>query len=339
MTPEVHPVDALLRAAVGDPAPSLADQMRGQRALAEVIAAEHIDGATLSRSPRRSSSPAPWWRPASLATAALVLLFAVVAVAGLLRPQPVTALGELAEVAERVASPTAGASEYVYTRTSESSLSTVAGAELGLDHREFVSYLQRFVVERWEAPDGSVHQETIFEAPKFFDAEAQAAYAGSPLETFEAVGEVRVDNFAAAPSILSARAWPETPEDLLSAIQVYITNEGNAVVAEARVMELAADLLRATGAKPELRSAVLGALDLMDVEIQERSNTQSVIVSLQYTLDVRHRLELEFDANAFLIREKLVRLDASTLAGTPAGAVVQESMYSPARIVDSLDAP
>lgn len=338
LTPETHPVDQLLRAVTGDPAPSLADHLSGRRALADAIASEGAGARVRSRPARGFRPVASWWRPASLATSALVLAIAVVAVAGLLRPQPVTALGELAEVAERVAAPAADAGEYLYTRTFEASVTSVLASELGLDRDGYVSYVRRVFEERWVALDGSVHREITFQSPVFFDAEAEAAFAASLHGDFEPVGETVIDDFVEV-SVLDARSWSEEAATLLGEMRTFVTNEGNAIVNDAAVVELAADLLRAPDATPELRSAALGALDLMDVEIQQRSNTESVIVSIQYTVDVVQRLELEFDSMANLVGERLIQLEASPVAGTPAGAVLQDSTYSPARVVPSLDAP
>ena len=266
----------------------------------------------------------------------MVLVFAVVAVTGLLRPQPVTALGELAEVAEQVAPPTAATGEFIYTRTLESAVTSLPGAELGLDDRIDVAFLERSVVERWVAPNGSIHEERTFEAPVFFDSEAEAAYVASEPVGSELVGQTTVDDFTPT-SILGERAWPEDPEELLVAMRTFVTNEGSAVISDASVIGLAADLMRAPKATPSLRSAVLGAVDLMDVEIQERSNGRAVIVSLQFTEEVLQRFELEFDADANLVRERLVYLEALPEAGIPAGATIEETVYSVPRVVDSLD--
>ncbi len=280
-----------------------------------------------------------WWRPVTLATAALALVFAVVAVTGLLRPQPVTALGDLARVAEQTTPPAARGGELVYSRTQERALVVVSGEDLGLADRESAAFLSPIVRERWAAPDGQIREVVSVGEPEFFDEEAEAAYRTGDLAIFDGVGEVFVSDFTAETTDLEARNWPTEPAALVAAMQAYVSGQGSGITQDAAVVELAADLLRVSTATPELRGAVLRALDRAGVDVAERAGAEGVIVRVQYVDQVQTLLELEFDADANLVLERVTWLEAFPLAGTPAGVILQESVYTPARVVDSYDGP
>ncbi len=175
--------------------------------------------------------------------------------------------------------------------------------------------------------------------PEFFDAEAEAAYRTGSLSIFDGVGEVFVNDFTAEATDLGARSWPTEPAALIAAMRAYVSGQGSSIAEDAAVVELAADLLRVSTAPPELRAAVIRILDRAGVDVAERAEAEGVVVSIRYVDQVLTLLELEFDADANLILERVTWLDEFPLAGTPAGAILQESVYTPAQVVDSYDRP
>ena len=264
MSVEAHYVDTLLRDLAGDPSPSLSDVLAGRRMLASAIATE-------ARPPvRRRSLEHTWWRRASVAATAVALVVAVVAVTGLLRPQPVTALGDLARVAQRVDVAPLASGDFTYSRSLESQLIIVSGAEIGLPARAYAAYSLPLTRERWVGGDGAIHEEVTIGDPMFFDPAVAEAYTTSGLSEQDRVGATEVIEFTPEATVLGVRDWPTDRDSLLDAMVAYVSNQGREVAEVAAVVELASDLLRASGASPELRAAVIGALDQMEVEVTTR---------------------------------------------------------------------
>ena len=333
MSAEAHAVDTLLRDLAGDPSPSSNDVLAGRRRLASAIAAEVRPQA------RRRSLAHAWWRRSVVAASAVALVVAVVAVAGLLRPQPVTALGELAHVAERVEPVALSGGEYFYTRSVESQLIIVTGSEIGLDDRAYAAYLLPLVRDRWVDGDGDIYEEVTVGAPQFFDDAVEAAYAMSGLAGQDGVGSTEVSEFTPEVTVLGVRNWPTNPDALRNAMAAYASNQGREISDDAALVELAGNLLRATGATPELRAAVIGVLDDLDVDVTTRSAGSGVVVALDYQDELRARLILEFDDDANLVRDRLVWLEDAPLYGVPAGTAFFDARLSPSRVVESLTRP
>lgn len=333
MSAEAHAVDTLLRDLTGDPSPSPSDVLAGRRLLASAIAAEARPLV------RRRSLDHAWWRRISVAASAVALVVAVVAVTGLLRPQPVTALGELAHVAERVEPVALSGGQYLYTRSFESQLIIVTGAEIGLVDRAYAAYSLPIVRDRWVDEDGGIYEEVSVGAPEFFDDAVEAAYGASGLAEQDGVGTTEISEFTPEATVLGARNWPTDPAALRDAMRAYASNQGRDISDDAALVELAGNLLRATGASPALRAAVIGVLDDLDVDVTTRSAGSGLVVALDYQDEVRARLILEFDDDANLVRDQLVWLEDAPSYGVPAGTAFFDTQLSPSRVVGSLTQP
>lgn len=339
VTYEPHPVDTLLRAAAGDPSPSYADVLKARQALDAAIAAETVSPPLAASRPRRVPPFRSWWRPVSTAAVVMAILIVVVAVAGLLAPEPVTALGELATVAERRDPVVAAESQYAYSRLEQVRTEFLEGADMGLPERGVVAFQLPRQRETWRAGDGSVFERTIIGEPLFFDSETEAAFAASGLDERFQVGEVTESEYVETRSILAERLWPTDAGVLLAAMRSWVSNEGNPVSETAAVVELAGELLRETGAEPELRAAVLRALDELGLDTFASDDGRRTTVAIQYVDGEVVRLELQFDADANLVAERLIWVDDSSELGVAAGTAILQSEYSPVRTVDSIDVP
>lgn len=334
MTVEAHPVDTLLRGITGDPSPTISEILGARRRLSAAIAAEARRGR------RGGFLASPWWRRTSAALSAAALVVAAVAVAGTLRPRPVTALGDLAQVAERIDQPVVGAGEYAFAGSTDDVLQIVAGVDVGLPDREAVAYVLEIVTDRWVAPDGTIHEERLVQSPRFFDADAERAYYGSDLPEADRLGTLVVGDFAPESTELGVRDWPLDSGDLLETMRIHVSSEGRELDDTAAIIELAADLLRPSNAPAELRSAVFEAMSLLDVEAA-KLDSGGVVVTYE-TVDefgIESEFTLEFDAAANLVRERKVWLEDAPMFGVPAGTVVLDSQSSPSRVVESLERP
>lgn len=336
MTVEAHPVDTLLRAIAGEPSPTRDDVLAARRSLLRAIATE------AQRSVKGFSLPSIWWRRVTAAISVAALVVAAVAVAGLLRPQPVTALGDLARVAERVEPLAIASGEYTYTASTEVRLESRAGSDMGLDDRGDLVYLLPLVRDRWLAADGSIHEEVLVGSPQFFDPEVEAAYYASGFAEVDGVGITTVSDYQQeSGTVLGDRDWPTDTSELLDAMRAYTSSQGDAVIGDAQLVELAADLLRSSEASPELRGAVLEALGRLDVDVNERVGEAGLAVAIDFVdvAGISSRLILEFDADANLVREREVWLEGVPELDIPAGTVILDSQLSPGRVVGSLHRP
>jgi hypothetical protein len=175
--------------------------------------------------------------------------------------------------------------------------------------------------------------------PTFFDRAVADAYAASGLAEQDRVGATEVNEFTPEATVLGVRDWPTDRDSLLEAMVAYVSNQGREVAEVAAVVELASDLLRASGASPELRAAVIGALDELEVEVTARTGGDGVAVAFDYVDEVRARRVLEFDRESNLVRDRLVWLEDAPLYGVPAGTAFFDSQLSPSRVVESLKRP
>jgi len=328
---EAHSVDIVLRDVAGDPSPSASDVLAGRRLLVSAIAAERAPDA------RRRAHGIRWrWVAAASSVVALV---AAVAVTGLLRPRPVTALGELAQVAERVERAPLAAGTYDYVRATESRLLVVAGSEIGLADRAYVAYAVPLVRDRWVSGDGVIHEEVTHGQPVFFDSVVEAAYATSGLAVVDRIGATDVAEFTREATVLGVREWPTSRDELVVAMRAYVSGRGSDVAEVAALVDLAADLLRASGATPKLRGAVIAALDTLDVDVATRREGGGLAVAVEFEDVVRARRVLEFDASANLVRDRLMWLEDAPLYGVPAGTAFFDTQLSPSRVVESHTRP
>lgn len=335
MTIENHPVDVLLRAAIIDPVPSPADTSKVRAALtAAIVAEQEADRAPTP--PQRRKDPLAWLRWAPAAGFAAAVLIAVVVVTGLLSPEPVTALAELAAVAEQREPISVDQGEYAYTSVSEVATFFLDGADIGLAPGEVVSYQLVFDRERWRSRDGLVFERTTVIEARFFDDDVEAAYAANDYGVVDGVGLTTEVEYVEATTPLDQRVWPTDPEALLAAMRSQVSSEGNPIPESAALVELASALLRETGAEPELRAAVFQVLDELGLNVVTRSGGAEIEVGIDFTDTVPTRLELTFDAEANLVAERFTWIDGDADLGVPPGTVIQETRLLPSRTVDAI---
>lgn len=331
MTGDAWSVDELLRAATGDPRPPEEIVERGRRVLVAAIHEETARPATVAR---RTWSPR--W---AVAGVILTLVAALVVTGVVVAPQPVTALAQLAEVAEKVTVPVPSEGEYLFTSAEETVMSMRSGSELGLPALETAAYLLPTSTLSWS--DGAmVHEEMTVGHPVFFSPEVEAAYEASGLAEEEQVGEVIVSDYEVVVDDLSVQAWPTEAEELRDAMAAYVSGEGSAVPEEARIIDLAANLLREGREPAEVRAAVLRVLDSLEgVTVTEAGDIVTVAVEYADDLGVPTRTELRFDRESRLVGQSVVWPDGFAAVGAPPGTPVYEARYVPAQVVDSLDVP
>ena len=325
MNSQGHPTDLLLREATGSPEPSETEYLHGRRVLNAAIAAEALRSPGIVRFGR-------WLPKLAAAGAAFVMVVAIGIAISLVRPQPVTALGELANVAERVERTSVAGDEYLYSRSSGITLFGFNGTDVGRPELGEFAYLVPHTTETWTT-DGTrfVSQSTL--QPVFFVAEAEQAYFEAGLDAVDGIGVTVEETTSQADQIIDERDWPTSPGQLRQAMQSYVSNEGSFVASDVQLVELAGTLLRETGASSELRAAALRVLEDLNVDVTERIDGDGVAVGIEFFDGVRRMRVLEFDANSNLVREYERWLDGNDQLGIPAGTIVHEVTYSPVRVV------
>lgn len=325
MSTQGHPLDLLLREATGSPQASETEYLHGRRMLNAAIAAEAKRASGFARAGQ-------WLPRLAAAGAAFVLVIAIGISISLLQPPPVTALGELANVAERVERTSAADGEYLYSRESGVSIHVRDGADLGEPELGLVAYLLPINEETWVA-NGTRFVSRATLQPVFFSAEAEAAYFAAGLDVSDGVGETREETTNQPVQIIDERDWPTTPGQLRQAMRSYVSNEGTAVATDVQLVELAATLLRETDASPDLRAATIRVLEDLDVEVTERGDGSGLSVGIEYTDGVAKMRVIEFDAESNLVREYERWLEGDPQLGVPAGTIVYDATFSPVRIV------
>lgn len=327
MTDDSAGIDDLLRRLTGDPVPGPATIDAGRMRL---MAAIHQETAVHVIARRRSA--APWLRRVAVAAAvvAVALTFSVIT------PTEVTALGDLAQVAETVAPTVATEGQYVYQVTDQAGLDSLSRADLGLRGDGIVAYLRSVQVHTWETAD-AIREEVVLGIPLFFDDVAQAAYRGSPAEARERPGTATSGERERVPTRLDVRVWPTTSDALRSAMEAQVSNEPAARPQAAQVMGLAGELLRDPRIEADLRSAVIRVLDGIDGVVVGHIG-DGVTVSLRYTAppggDTLYTLA--FDGQGRLLRETETWLDGNQDLGVPAGTIVFDRRYGIPMVVDSI---
>lgn len=265
---------------------------------------------------------------------AFVMVVAIGIGISLVRPKPVTALGELANVAERVEIARAADGEYLYSTSTGVSINFRDGADIGRPELGAFAYLVPRTVETWIADDVMIVARTTMQ-PKFFDPAAERAYFEAGLDADDGIGQTTEDTLSMADQIIDQRDWPTSPGQLQQAMEAYASNEGSQVATDVQLVELAAVLLRETEASPRLRAAVLRVLEDLDVDVATTSDG-GVSVAIEFVDGVRRLRVIEFDAQANLVREYETWVDGDRRLGVPAGTVVHEAAYSPVRVVTEI---
>jgi hypothetical protein len=324
--PSIGAIEAMLRTATGDPAPSPDVVRLGMLRLETAMRSEVAAGATRRR-PRR------WSRAVAVAG----LAAAIVVVGTVVIPDQVSALAELAEVAESVLPVEAGDGSFVYRVSDQTALAAVSAADLGQPGAGDISYLRNVRTRSWETAD-SVRLETELGPLQFFSPEDEAAFNASPLAAQARPGTVTVSETERVPNDLDARSWPIATDELRRAMEAYVSNEPSDTPMAVRLMGLAGNLLRDPRIDAPLRAAVLRVLD--DIEGIEVSVVDGVV-----TASARHLApsgatavtSMEFDAGAHLIQESEVWVDGHAGLGIPPGTAVFDSRHSIPEVVDEID--
>lgn len=327
MTDDSAGIDDLLRRLTGDPVPGPATIDSGRLRL---MAAIHQETAVPDIASRRSAGS--WLRRVAVAAAvvAVALTFSVVT------PTEVTALGDLAQVAETVAPTIAADGQYVYRVTDQMSLDALSWADLGIGGDDLVAYLRSVQIHTWENTD-AIREEITFGAPVFFDPVAGAAYSGSSAEARERPGSVTSSERERVPLRIDQRVWPITPDALRGAMEAQVSNEPAATPEEGRVMGLASELLRDPRIAGDLRSAVIQVLDGINGVVVGHVG-DGAFVSLRYTAPPGGDtlFTLAFDGQGRLLRETETWLDGNEDLGVPAGTIVFDRRYGIPMVVDSI---
>jgi hypothetical protein len=324
--PSIGAIEAMLRTATGDPAPSPDVIRLGMLRLETAMRSEVTADARRLR-PRR------WSRAVAVAG----LAAAIVVVGTVVVPDQVSALAQLAEVAESVLPVEAGVGTFVYRVSDQTGLASVSAADLGQPGLGDISYLRNVRSRTWEAAD-TVRLETELGPLEFFSPADAAAFNSSPLAAQDRPGTVTVSETARVPNDLDARPWPVTTDELRRAMEAHVSNEPSDVPMAVRLMGLAGNLLRDPRIDAPLRAAVLRVLD--DVEGIEVSEVDGVV-----TASARHLVpsgatavtSMEFDESAHLVRESEVWVEVPAGLGIPPGTVVFDNRHSIPEVVDEID--
>ncbi|MBA2338026.1 MAG: hypothetical protein H0V96_09785 [Acidimicrobiia bacterium] len=324
MTDDSAGIDDLLCRLTGDPVPGPATIDAG---MLRLLAAMRQETATPTR-----RSTTPWLRRVAVAAAVVAMALAV----SVLTPAEVTALGDLAEVAETVAPTIAAEGQYVYRVTEQTGLQSLSRADLGIGGSGDVTYLRSVEVHTWEGAD-AIREEVILGSAEFFDPTAEAAYRGSSAEAREKPGTVVSSERERVPFPLDARLWPIATDALRGAMEAHVSNLPAETPEAAQLIDLAGELLRDPRIAADLRGAVIRVLDGIDGVVVGHVD-DGVTVSLRYTAppggDTVYTLA--FDGQGRLLRETETWMDGNDAAGVPAGTTIFDRRYGIPMVVDSL---
>ncbi len=324
--PSTGAIEAMLRTATGDPAPSPDVIRLGMLRLETAMRSEVAAGATRLR-PRR------WSRAAAVAG----LVAAIVVVGTVVIPDEVSALGQLAEVAESVLPVEAGDGTFVYRVSDQTGLVSVSAADLGQPGVGDISYLRNVRSRTWETDD-SVRLETELGPLEFFSSADEAAFNASPLAAQDRPGTVTVSETGRVPNDLDARAWPVTTDELRRAMEAHASNEPSDTPMAVRLMGLAGNLLRDPRIDAPLRAAVLRVLDgVAGIEVSDVDGVVTVSARHLAPSGATAVTSMEFDEGAHLIRESEVWVDGHAGLGIPPGTAIFDSRHSIPEVVDEID--
>ncbi len=328
MKGDTHPVDVLLRAAVGEPLPTTDDVLAGRRMLLAAMRAEQERAATPSVA---TSRPRRGFAVASVTA----LVLAVVVGASLLTPTPVTALGDLAVVAERLPAVPLGDEAYVYTKTAETSIQYHPAEALGLPTTGTVAYLLPIVRERWEGSDGIADESVRIGEPRFFDPAHKRAYNQSGLRESDGVGTLDEGGFSSVPNLLDERDWSTDPVELLEQMRVTASSQAGSDPEDAAIVSVAKNLLVDPATEPGLRSSLLQALAILDPGEIVRSPNGEVVLSVEFidAADVPTRIEIEFDRNSNVREFRRIQPQGDPVSGVPPGTAVEQTTWQVRRAV------
>lgn len=257
------PVIRALRDAAGDPRPSAAERQRAEGALQRALA-----GAP-SRRTRRWSGRKSWRFVVAIAASSVVALGLAVQQ---LRPTAASAaLSEIAAAAERVDPLDIPAQAFAYTLSETTVLAVQPPDAFGevVVPATGIAYLLPQTRESWIGTDRVVQLRITTGQPTFFTPESEAAYYSAGLDRSDKVAQTVTSTVSGTPSLLESRLWPTNPDQLLETFRSLVPPD-RGLPDTVEIFDLALDLLRETGAPPELRAAVVRVLSTLDLEILER---------------------------------------------------------------------
>lgn len=310
-----------LRPAGDPPRPSATDRSKARERLQKAIATEqHRRGAV----------------PPVLSWGAVIIAGVLLIFWTFVRPTPAIAvLMETAEAA-RLASPLEVAEgRYLYT----ASQTRVLVMRPGVDFKstaESVAYLLSGLREVWRQPAHRFIQiRSTVEDAIFFDTAISTAYFQLNLDQDDGLGESITEQFVDVRDPLLETGWPIDPDQLQAAMEAAIATSDDTRSTEARLLDLAVDLLRETFPSPGLRGAIFEVLARYDFEIME--DQQSVTVAATYEDPVETRLEVILNRMGQLLSEKVTLLEGDPQLGIPHNTVVFSAEFTLPVIVQELD--
>jgi hypothetical protein len=311
-----------LREGFQSPTPGPQERDRAWGYLQEAFSADEL----LTR--RRSK-----WRRAPVAVLALGLLS--IGILALSQSNPARAsLFEIAQASRRATPIEVPAGSFLYVRSAHVDLALRPGAEFGLD-RDYVAYLVPTNRESWSSSDpGFVHLRIEVGQPQFFTQEVELAYYTNGLNALDSVGETIVERFSGVNDPIAAVEWPTDVEQLRDAMEEYVSEQGDGRPLEARLLDLAVDLLRARNPSPAFRAAILEVLAELPLDLTEVEKSGTANFAMSYRTPLLTRDEVRVSPNGHLVSETSRFLEADAEVGVPAGTVVLAATYDRLRVVD-----
>lgn len=274
--------------------------------------------ATSTAGPRRTVT----LRPIVIALG----LSAVVAGFLLVGPNPATAaFEELAAVAANSEPVVVTDAEFSYVRIRATALVATEVNEAG----ERLVYLLPKDTERWTSPGGRQQVEVAVGQPQFFDDADESRYYAAGLDQVDGVGSTESAAYSGVEDPASTRDWPTDSAALEELIRSL-----PGIAADAEVAEEILDLVRATTASPELRSAALEVLGNLDIELVTKSDEAYEFSILSVTQDPATTLVFVFDDDANLVAEQRSLAEPHPVLSLPAGTLLYDARFEGAAVVE-----
>jgi hypothetical protein len=280
---------------------------------------------------------ARWARPvAVVAASALVAAAALAWVLLQAPPAAEAALERLATEVERIPAEAFPEGALLYTRSEQRSLVLLSSTDLpGIAVAEAAMVVPR-TREVWIAPDGSTRLQITTGTPAFFDEATAEAYRRSGLPASFQIGTTVAQAFAPSADRIDPADWPTDPAQLEVELVAAAANLGPPEQPLAtRLLGLAADLLRETGAQPDLRAAVLRVLaraEGLTVTTGAEPGVLQVTASYEDEAGTWSHT-VAFDAEGNLIAETEVAVTGIPSAGVPPGTEIFQARYQPTAVI------
>jgi hypothetical protein len=253
------------------------------------------------------------------------------------RPSPAeAALEQLAAAVERIPPGESPEGALLYTRSEQVSLMLFPGSDLpGLGVEAFALLLP-LTREIWVAADGSSRLRVTTGAPTFFDDRTARAFAGSAMPGLLGVGTTSEETFAPSPDLFDPADWPTDVDELRLAMHGEARRGPPDLSFGARLVDVAAGLLRETGAQPELRAAVLRVLARTGgLRVGPSAGSDLLLVSVTYESGSGLLARtIGFDPSGNLISYTETTLDGLPSAGVPPNTDLSRAVYQPTVVVE-----